>query len=466
MRDAIALFQDYNRAFAVRNPELLRLKVARMAVSPFTFFRGTFHVFARDILDNFYDSGPGTGGGAVELDLVGDIHLDLVGDIHTENYGTYQTEGGIHYDINDFDETTQGRFDLDVRRLATRFILAAQERGLELTDAVLVALAFLDSYVETLSRAHKKGRLLDLDVSDKSPAGCPAIDQLVHTAAASKRTAFIDRLTETVQDQRRLRRSAHYFNLPESERAQALRLLDDYRRRMPPPPSADFYQVEDVCGRVSGIGSMGRFRYVVMVAGKGTHDARNVLLEFKEARPSAYDLCRQRRNGRAGRWCGACRSRVITVQRQSQAASNPRLGFAIDGAVSFQVRELGPHDLRLDFQMLKNTADHQGVARIMAGILARTHARAAARVVGVANPLAELIEPAAFKQRMLAFAQARLCPTSPKRELETLRGPSGGFGELRAMGERIGSGPCSPLSAAERWRNTRCLQDLYTLGGA
>jgi uncharacterized protein (DUF2252 family) len=396
MRDAIALFQDYNRAFAERNPELLRLKVARMAVSPFTFFRGTFHVFARDILDNFYDSGPGTGGGAVELNLVGDIH--------TENYGTYQTEDGIHYDINDFDETTQGRFDLDVRRLATSFILAAQERGLELTDAVLVALAFLDSYVETLSRAHKKGRLLDLDVSESSPAGCPAIDQLVHAAAASKRTAFIERLTETVQGQRRLRRSAHYFNLPESERAQALRLLDDYRRRMPPPTSADFYHVEDVCGRVSGIGSMGRLRYVVMVAGKGTRDARNVLLEFKEARPSAYDLCRQRETDEQALARRA--ERVITVQRQSQAASNPRLGFANDGAMSFQVRELGPHDLRLDYQTLKNIADHQGVARTMAGILARTHARAAARVVGVANPLAELNEPAAFKQRILAFALA------------------------------------------------------------
>src|SRR5207237_3631617 len=106
MRDAIALFQDYNRAFALRNPELLRLKVARMAGSPFTFLRGAFHVFACDILDAFFDSGPGTGGGAVELDLVGDIH--------TENYGTYQAEDCIHYHINDFDETTQGRFDLDV----------------------------------------------------------------------------------------------------------------------------------------------------------------------------------------------------------------------------------------------------------------------------------------------------------------------------------------------------------------
>jgi uncharacterized protein (DUF2252 family) len=396
VRDAIALFQDYNRAFALRNPELLRLKVARMAVSPFTFFRGTFHIFARDILENFYDSGPRNGGGAVEMDLVGDIH--------TENFGTYQAVDGIHYDINDFDETTQGRFDLDVRRQATSCILAAQECAMELPQAIQVTLAFLESYADTVSRAHKKGRLLDLDVSEQSSANCPAIDQLIDTAVATKRPAFIDKLTEMVQGKRRLRRAAHYFNLADKERAQALRLLEDYRRRMPAPPSADFYQVEDVCGRVSGVGSMGRFRFVVMVAGKGTRDARNVLLEFKEARPSAYDLCRQRETDEQALVRRA--ERVITVQRQSQAASSARLGFAVDGAMSFQARELGPHDSRVDFHTLKNADEFAGVARVMAGILARTHARAAARVVGVANPLAELSEPTTFKQRMLAFALA------------------------------------------------------------
>ena len=213
------------------------------------------------------------------------------------------------------------------------------------------------------------------------------MDQLIRTAVATKRPTFIDKLTEMVQGKRRLRRSAHYFNLADKERAQALRLLDDYRQRMTPPANADFYQVEDVCGRVSGIGSMGRFRFVVMIVGKGTRDARNVLLEFKEARPSAYDLCRQRETGDQALVRRA--ERVITVQLQSQAASSARLGFAIDGGMSFQARELGPHDIRLDFPTLKNVADLESVARVMAGILARTHARAAARVVGVANPLAE-----------------------------------------------------------------------------
>jgi uncharacterized protein (DUF2252 family) len=395
MRDPIVEFQSYNKAFASRNPELLRLKVERMAESPFAFFRGTFHLYARDTIDKLFDALPRPAGT--------DIELDLVGDIHSENYGTYQASSGVHYDINDFDETTQGRFDFDVRRLATSLVLAAQEHGHGLGDAALAGLAALTAYTDTLRRL-MKGKPLDLDVSDSAPAGCVPVDHLVKIAAAAKRPAFIDGLTECSKGHRKLRRSTRYFNLPDGERDQAVRLLADYRKRVPDQPTADFYQVEDVCGRVSGIGSMGRLRYVVLVAGKGTKDARNVLLEFKEARPSAYDLYRDR--AKDAKSLAERAERVITVQRLSEAACNTRLGFAVDAGQSFQVRELGPHDARLDAQALRNPADLREVAKVQAAILARTHARAAARVVGVANPLAELKDVDGFCQRLLAFALA------------------------------------------------------------
>src|SRR5262245_32083774 len=112
MRDAVHEFQEFNRPFARRNPELLRLKVARMAEGPFAFFRGTFHLFARDVLAAV--------AGPLALLSGQGPELTLVGDIHGENYGTFKAADGlIHYDVNDFDEATSGRFDFDVCRLAT-----------------------------------------------------------------------------------------------------------------------------------------------------------------------------------------------------------------------------------------------------------------------------------------------------------------------------------------------------------
>jgi uncharacterized protein (DUF2252 family) len=394
MRDAITEFMDFNRAFARRSPELLRFKVARMAESPFAFFRGTFHLFARDVLDRIHGAVPLLSGEGPEVELVGDIH--------SENYGTFKAADGlVHYDINDFDETMHGRLDFDVCRFATSLLLASRDRSDSLLDAIRVVLVGLGHYLEAVRGLLKKGRV-EYDVSESSPTRCPPVDDLVRVKAATKRTDFIQKLTQTAGKGRTVVRSLRYFNLPDSERAQALRLLADYRRRMPPPGPKDFYEVEDVCGRVSGIGSMGRFRYVVLVAGKGKAEARNVLLEFKEARPSAYDVYRQRETEPAALVQRA--EQVITVQKHSQAASNPHLGFAVDGAMSFQVRELGPHDDRVDLRGLKNVARLQCVAEVQAGILARAHAKSAARAIGPSNPLAEWTDPEVFGQRVLAFA--------------------------------------------------------------
>jgi uncharacterized protein (DUF2252 family) len=396
MRDAVEEYMTFNRPFARRSPELLRLKTARMAEGPFAFFRGTFHLFARDVLDK----------GLIPLALLrGDgAEMDLVGDLHSENYGTYKADDGlIHYDVNDFDETTTGRFDFDVCRLAVSHFLAGRSRADALADAVQTTLTGVATYVQAVRHMLKKGEAADLDVNEQGPSGSAAVDHLLAAGAAARRPDFIGKLTDVRDGKRQVRRSLHYFNLPDDERAQALRLLADYdKRRKDKPPTKNYYEVEDVCGRVAGIGSMGRYRYAVLVAGKGSADGRDVLLEFKEARPSAYDLYRERDTtaealrGRA--------ERVIAVQRQSQAASSDRLGFAVDGDLSFQVREIGPPDARVDAQSLKSAALLTEVARVQGTILARIHARAARRAVGAANPLAELEDADGFCQRVLAFA--------------------------------------------------------------
>ena len=56
--------------------------------------------------------------------------------------------------------------------------------------------------------AVKKGNHTNLDVRSTAPCDCPAVNELVHTAAAAKRTDFIAGLTEYEHGRRRLRRSA------------------------------------------------------------------------------------------------------------------------------------------------------------------------------------------------------------------------------------------------------------------
>src|SRR5262249_38385121 len=154
--------RSYNRPFARRNPELMRAKIARMAESAFGFFRGTFHLYAHDVL---------SGNLAILLGQVG-TEMDLVGDIHSENFGSFKaTDGRAHYDVNDFDETTTGRFDFDVCRLATSHFLAAVERHDSLSRAVAVTLAGIEAYAAALRRWLGKNKSPDLDLTDRRPCG-------------------------------------------------------------------------------------------------------------------------------------------------------------------------------------------------------------------------------------------------------------------------------------------------------
>ena len=89
--DIIKLLEESD---ADRIPGLIPVKYQRMSVSPFTFYRGTAIIQARD-LANARTSG---------------ITVQACGDCHLANFGGFATpERALVFDINDFDETFPGR---------------------------------------------------------------------------------------------------------------------------------------------------------------------------------------------------------------------------------------------------------------------------------------------------------------------------------------------------------------------
>ncbi len=86
-RDPVTVLEEQGRT---RVPELVPVRYERMAVSPFTFFRGGAAIMAMDL-----STTPVTG-----------LTVQACGDAHVANFGTFATpERNIVFDINDFDET-------------------------------------------------------------------------------------------------------------------------------------------------------------------------------------------------------------------------------------------------------------------------------------------------------------------------------------------------------------------------
>ncbi|HBJ72557.1 MAG TPA: DUF2252 domain-containing protein, partial [Actinobacteria bacterium] len=116
---------------AVRVQELVPIRHARMAVSPFTFYRGTAAVMAYD-LGNYPSSG---------------IATQLCGDAHLSNFGVFGSpDRSMIFDINDFDETHPGAFDWDVARMAASFYIAATDNQFSNADRQMATLTAATAY--------------------------------------------------------------------------------------------------------------------------------------------------------------------------------------------------------------------------------------------------------------------------------------------------------------------------------
>ena len=188
-RDPIQEIIAYNSRFLGRYPQLLAQKIERMASGPFGFFRGTFHLFARDmiagVLDPWQNANPFT-----------PVETDLVGDIHSENYGTFKAaDGTVRYDINDFDETTRGCFDFDCKRAATSMFLASAANNIVMAQAVDYVETFARTYVKTILRFAKHGGEQTFGYCDKHPPDLVAVKQLIRAAVETRRPEFIERMT-------------------------------------------------------------------------------------------------------------------------------------------------------------------------------------------------------------------------------------------------------------------------------
>src|SRR6476646_7349332 len=96
---------------ADRVPELVPVRYGRMAVSPFTFYRGAARVMASDLSAVAHS----------------DLTVQLCGDAHLSNFGFFGSpERRLVFDINDFDETRPGPFEWDVKRLAASLVVAGR----------------------------------------------------------------------------------------------------------------------------------------------------------------------------------------------------------------------------------------------------------------------------------------------------------------------------------------------------
>jgi uncharacterized protein (DUF2252 family) len=351
--DPVVLLQEAN---AERMPALLPIKITRMSLSPFSFYRGAAPLMARDL-----SKIPSTG-----------LRVQLCGDAHVQNIGAFAApDGHLIFDLNDFDESIPGPWEWDVLRMAGSLVLAGREAGngdRENSDAVQ---AFVQSYRESMDRFAEMTflEIVRYEVKRYLRAG-PAHVALARAERASPEHSLAKLTVPAGRGLRRFHdRAPILHHVPGRVAADVIRSLASYRDTLGPDRqlALDAYRPVDVAFKIVGTGSVGTRDYVVLMFGRGPHDP--LILQVKEELPSCYheylpDVPPFRHQGR----------RVAEGQHRLQSATDPFLGWTRLEGRDYLVRQLADHKAKVEMTDLKGGALAR-YALVIGEILGKAHAR-------------------------------------------------------------------------------------------
>ena len=339
-----------------RIPELLPIKMGRMAASPFGFFRGAVPLMAADLATL----------------PVTKIEAQICGDAHVRNMGCFATpDGRLVFDINDFDETVWGPWEWDVKRLATSLILAGREAGNSDRLCQQSVQLLMRSYREAMLRFAKLPRLDMARMRVHRLLEGDPVRSVLHKAARATPLQNLEKLTALRRDGSRIFKEAKPFltRIVNPLSTTILRALGSYRKTLPPERQhvLSFYRPADIAFKVVGTGSVATHDYVVLHFGNGSRDP--LFLQVKEEPPSAYAPYLRNANS-----VGNQGQRVVEGQRRMQTQSDLLLGWTRFGGRDYLVRQLSDHKASIDNEDLHG----KGIllyAHTSGEILAKGHAR-------------------------------------------------------------------------------------------
>jgi len=372
---ALLLSQEESRV-----SELVPVRHARMAVSAFTFYRGSALVMASDLA------------GLPRTMLT----AQLCGDAHLSNFGLFGApDRSVVFDVNDFDETHPGPFDWDVKRLATSFVLAARDNGLPNRDGLAAAAAVAASYRQTMTSFAGKTELdlwyhrveqsqLDATVQEiatrkqrelatkNSSKTHRDVEKAIEKARARDAWSVIEKITEVVEGRRRFRHQPPLLDRVQANADVASMvhdLYEQYRSTLQDDRQEllSRYEIVDIGHKVVGVGSVGLLAFALLMRGRDEDDL--MVLQVKQAQASVLEgftlASTYAQHGQ----------RVVTGQRLMQAASDSFLGW-VQGPSgrSYYVRQLRDMKWAPDPATLTGSGLNR-YALLCGHTLARAHAR-------------------------------------------------------------------------------------------
>lgn len=355
----------------------------RMSASPFAFYRGGALLMADDLASTA---------------SIG-LNVQACGDAHIANFGGFASaDRRLMFDINDFDETSQGPWEWDVKRLAASIEICGRDRGFKSSWRRAAVRSAVQSYREAMLSFANQGALdvwharLDIGfVLAHALAGANHKEQQrvrkqLEKAFSKTSARAFDKLVQVNEGQARILFDPPYL-VPldrfapavdvDSVIASLIGLLERYRESLAPELRYlfDQYDYLDAAQKVVGVGSVGTRAWIVAFVGRAGGDP--LVLQVKEAQASVLE-----------RYCGTSAlpshgERVVRGQRFMQASGDILLGWTSANDENgmrrdYYVRQLWDWKTSTDLDSAR-AVEIEACGRLCGWTLARAHARSGDR---------------------------------------------------------------------------------------
>lgn len=382
-RSAVDLLRQSSEG---RVEKLVPLRYGRMAVSPFTFFRGSAILQAHD-LSQIPDTG---------------LVLPICGDGHLMNFGGFATpERQLVFDLNDFDEVALGPFEWDIKRLTASLVVAARHMRLSrgvASELVMIAVSeYRDRMLQyaqcsALELWYERITFERMAETALTPERRRTVRRGMEKAASRTHESMLDKMCEQVGDHLVIRdappglfhvhgantlfeaeddwfRMGDWHKLIGPMYGEYLKTLSHDRREL-----LSHFSAQDLVFKVVGVGSVGT-RCLVLL--NTDHMGKPLFLQIKEARQS---VVARYFKGPTLQHDG---ERVVRGQRVLQAASDIFLGWATGpSGRHFYFRQLRDMKLSANIELFDNDL-LQGYAKLCGWVMARAHAKASGKAIEI-----------------------------------------------------------------------------------
>lgn len=259
-KNVFAKIKDFNED---RDPFLLALKYDKMMDNPFSFFRGTCHLFYEDL--------------SKKSSFEDDTKVWICGDLHIENFGRYRgIDSKLHYDIEDFDEAVLAPVTWEILRIITSIHLAAEQlktdketADLSLEKSKELSKHFLETYIKVILEVIP-GQIKCTDLLDFITPPVKNKNQVFQTTSTPA-TINIDRPTTDKS------------KTDEIDSVLKKEIIEEVTTWLRKNKNMD--EVIDAARRIAGTGSLGIERYIILV--KQTEGQDFYLLDMKKSMPSS-----------------------------------------------------------------------------------------------------------------------------------------------------------------------------------